>query len=32
MAFYYVAIDDGCMARLEISWNVIPGFNFRDFV
>jgi hypothetical protein len=30
MTFNYIAIDDGCMARLEIDWNVIPGLNLRD--
>ena len=30
MAFYYITIDDGCMARLENDWNVIPGLNLRD--
>jgi hypothetical protein len=32
MALYDIAIDDGCMARLEINRNVIPGFDLRDFV
>jgi len=31
MSFYYIAIDDGCMARLEMTWNLILGFNLRDF-
>ena len=31
MSFNYIAIDDGRMARLEMTWNLILGFNLRDF-
>jgi len=31
MSFNYIAIDDGRMARLEMTWNLMLGFNLRDF-
>jgi hypothetical protein len=30
MTFYYVAINDGCMAGTEMNRDVMPGFNLRD--
>jgi hypothetical protein len=30
MTFYDIAINDGCMARLEMNWNVMLGLNLRD--
>ena len=32
MTFYYIAINDGCMARLEIVWNVVSVFNLSDLL
>jgi len=30
MSFQYVAINDGCMARLELYRNIVAGFEIRE--
>jgi hypothetical protein len=30
MSFQYVAINDGCMARLELNRDAVSGFDLRD--
>jgi hypothetical protein len=30
MSFQYVAINDGCVARLEFNRDAVSGFDLRD--